>query len=110
MPNRPETTIQHVVEGNKRLGHRFTYGCCGWHHLGENLPGKTRHESMMLMGPSLALSKTEYRARFGAERHLVALQDLVLELFEKNPWKQYHMRYDVLREIATEWQRLQGLR
>ena len=71
-------TIQHVVEGRKRLGHDFTYGACGWHHQGYPLDGKTQKQTEEMLGPSLALSKKKYIERFGSERELVRLENQMI--------------------------------
>lgn len=105
-PNRPYTTIQHVVEGNKRLGHRYTYGCCPYHHLGHVPDGIERQEMLQEFGVSLAWSRKEYRAQFGKEKDLVSLQDELIWSFEKSPWKQYHMPRHVQHEIRRKWHRL----
>lgn len=72
-------TIQHVVEGRKRLGHSFTYGACCWHHFGHPLEGKTQKQTEAIMGPSLALTKKKYNERFGSERELVELCNQMIE-------------------------------
>lgn len=66
-------TIQHVVEGRKRLGHEWTYGSCCWHHQGYPLEGLNERESEEIAGPSLAKSRRKFAERFGSERELVAL-------------------------------------
>ena len=109
-PNRPRTTIQHVVEGNKRLGHAMSYGCCGWHHLGQ-LEGRAgRFEMMKILGPSLVHGSKEYREVWGPERILIQLQDFLIDLFEKRYWDQYNMPRMINNEVIREWERLRGLR
>ena len=109
-PDRPATTIQHVVSGNKRLGHRYTYGCCGWHHLGDD-GGLGRFESMKMFGPSLALGSREYHEVWGSEKILVLLQDYLIELYlESGPWEQYHLPHHIGREVRVRWQEMKGLR
>ena len=83
--NRSSTTIQHVVEGNKRKGHRHTYGCCGWHHLGQIQTNWTRFNMMRLLGPSLAFGSKEYHEVWGSEAILVQLQDYLIDMFEREP-------------------------
>lgn len=88
------TTIQHVTECRKRLGHDATYGACTWHHFGQ-LP--------RMHGPSLAGGMKPYRERYGPERLLVELQDYVLELFAEDPWPEYDMPVSVGRKIQAKW-------
>ena len=108
-PNRSATTIQHVVDGYRK-GHRYTYGCCGWHHLGQNPGNLTRFETQKLLGPSLALTKKAYLSTWGAEDVLVELQDGLVRNFEKNPWNQYNMPRDVQFDVKMRWQELLNLR
>ena len=53
--------IHHLVEGNKRLGNKFTLPLCPWHHRGVG------HGN----GPSLALNKKAFVAQYGTERELL---------------------------------------
>lgn len=64
-------TIQHVVEGRKRLGHDYTYGLCEFHHFGTPKDGWTVKQTEDVLGPSLALSKKRFMQTFGSERELV---------------------------------------
>lgn len=105
-PNGSYTTIQHVVEGNKRLGHRYTYGACLWHHQGHVPHGNCRQEMQERFGISLAFSRKEYKAQFASERDMVTLQDKLIELFEKNPWDQYYMPQYVIYELQQLWNEL----
>jgi hypothetical protein len=91
-------TVQHVVEGY-RLGHMFTYGCCLWHHLGQ-FPSQP--------GPSLAHNRKGYRQRYGSERLLIALQDFVIEIFEREPWFEYEMPDEVAFQLQDEWVKLRA--
>lgn len=76
------TTVQHVVEGKYRVGHDCTYGACGWHHLGYPPDGLTISEAAAAWGPSLQHDLRGYEKRYGPERVLVAIQDVVLERVE----------------------------
>ena len=109
-PNRPETTIQHVVEGGKRLGHDQSYGCCGWHHLGIQPETMTRHEAQHFFGPSLAHGKRPFEVIWGSERNLVILQDLLLENWTRSPWQQYNLPRHVSYDIRKRCDELRGLR
>ena len=75
-----EPDVQHVVEGGKRKGHEYTYGCCPWHHRGVLPDGMTGHQAERDLGPSLAVSRKDYHARYGGEDHLVALQNVAIDL------------------------------
>ena len=72
-------TVQHVVEGGKRLGHSWTYGACPWHHQGIADPWDD-YQAERMLGPSLAWNQKAYQERFGTERELVELQDVILSL------------------------------
>ena len=74
-------TIQHVVEGRKRLGHSATYGACEWHHFGHPKGGLTAKQTEDMLGPSLALSKKKYVETFGSERELIELCNKMIEQY-----------------------------
>jgi len=109
-PNRPVTTIQHVVEGMKRLGQDKSYGSCPWHHLGLEPPTMTRHEAMHFFGPSLAHGKKTFQSCWGPERNLVKLQDLLIEKWTAMPWEQYNLPRHVSYDIRKRCDELRGLR
>lgn len=71
-------TVQHVVEGRKRLGHHFTWPGCEWHHLGIPPEGFNIHEATARWGPSLAHHHRRFQATFASERSLVSLTDYLL--------------------------------
>lgn len=72
--NVPE--VQHIVEGNRRLGHDFTLPWCPWHHRGVG-PAALMHK---WLGPSFALEPGAFRRRFGRERiQLEKVNDLLTE-------------------------------
>ncbi len=96
-------SVQHVVEGRKRLGHEFTYAMCEWHHFGTCFPGHTRQQMMGLLGPSITQGSHNFRAFFGPERQLVRIQDMLLERFAAQPWIDYAMPYTLRREAFHEW-------
>lgn len=92
-------TVQHVVEGRKRLGHRYTYGASEWHHLGrceDDMGVRAMTESY---GPSLAHSPADYHDEFGSEHELVALCDRALELHDQRQWPEYDMPMDVANDL-----------
>lgn len=57
--------VHHVLEGGKRMGHRYTVGLCPWHHRG--IP----HEGLTAESTSLALNLRSFRVRYGDDLHLV---------------------------------------
>lgn len=73
--------IHHIVEGNRRLGHRYTLPLCYYHH--ENVPpeGMSREEAEAQVGPSLK-SKKRFNEVFGGELQLLEYVDSMLETIE----------------------------
>lgn len=63
--------IHHLVEGRKRLGHQFTIPLSAWFHRGVPPMEMRPSEATKALGPSLALSKREFVARFTTERELL---------------------------------------
>ena len=80
--------VQHVVEGNERLGDMFTYPGCPWHHQGitsGNISATTEQ-----YGPSYAHDRNSFHERYGTERQLVAITDHLLSLDEQvREWQGY---------------------
>ena len=64
--------------GQKRRGHDYTIGLCGWHHRSERpfhvTPGQMRH----WYGPSYALEPRQFRETFGQDDALLAEQEQLL--------------------------------
>ena len=80
-------TVQHVVEGGKRLGHQATYGLCPWHHFATKPdPGMSKTTILKVFGPSLANGSKPYRERYGSEAMLVEVQDFMIDLWLQHPW------------------------
>ena len=96
-------SVQHVVEGRKRLGHQETYASCEWHHFGMNHDGMSRQEMSGLLGPSLAHGKRSFQAFFGPERLLVKLQNKLIASFVDSPWIDYAMPSDLHRSVQQLW-------
>jgi len=72
--------IHHLVEGRKRLGHQFTIPLSPWFHRGvPPLPDMRPSEATKQLGPSLALSKREFVARFMSERQLLEKTNELIE-------------------------------
>lgn len=63
--------------GQKRRGHDFTIGLCGWHHRG---CGNFLYPSVMkaTYGPSYALSPRGFRETFGNDDFLLGYQNELL--------------------------------
>ena len=92
-----EATVQHIVEGSKRLGHTSTYGSCVWHHLG-NPPE--------MPSPSLHNGKKTFQAYFGAETTLCDLQTFLIEAWKIHFWVPWHIPPEVISELRTLWGKL----
>lgn len=70
----------HILSGNKRIGHMATYSLCLWHHQGEPKDGMTKKEMCQEFGPSLKYPGSKpFHAAFGSDAELLALQNALLE-------------------------------
>lgn len=98
-----QSTVQHVVEGFRRLGHEYTYGSCAYHHLGHNDEGMSNQKMMGIFGPSLAHGKRTFQGTFGSERNLVKVQNLLLKRWEESSWGSYMPPRNVLLEVVNKW-------
>ena len=96
-------SVQHLVEGRKRLGHQFTYASCEWHHFGHPFGNMTNQEMSGMFGPSLAWGKRTFQEFFGPERLLVEIQDLLIKRFESSPWLDYAVPYEDRRQAFHVW-------
>lgn len=83
--------IHHLLSGNKRIGHMATVSLCQWHHRGVWESGfDHKQESYFrsiekyagLYGPSLAHGSKPFRAKFGSDMELLALQNALLGVQE----------------------------
>ena len=63
--------------GQKRLGHRYTIGLCPWHHRGVT-NGLRADVMQSMLGPSLANGSKPFRAEFGSDMELLAVQDRLI--------------------------------
>lgn len=71
--------IHHLLSGNKRIGHMATVSLCPWHHRGVIFGyGMTTAKYKELLGPSLAHGSKPFRAKFGSDMELLALQNALL--------------------------------
>ena len=92
----------HVVEGQRRVGEMWGYGMCLWHHKGireGDWAVLTRQEVVGILGPSHALSRKEFRAKFGTERSLVSVVDYAQKLFKKYAWNEFEMSGSIANRI-----------
>ena len=69
--------IHHLLSGNKRRGHLFTVGLCAWHHRALPPFGWGDAEAEYELGPSLANGSKPFRAVFGSDDDLMALQERI---------------------------------
>ena len=74
--------IHHLVEGGRRLGHDYTIPLCPWHHRGLPPGGLSIHDARDILGPSLALAKRAFVERYGDERHLLTVANLMIDRME----------------------------
>lgn len=65
------TTVHHITDCGRRMGHLFTIPLCPWHHQGYVKPGKTSAKMEAIFGPSLAKNKTDFERVFGTELELL---------------------------------------
>ena len=69
--------IHHLLSGGKRRRHLFTVGLCRWHHLATPPAGWGNAEAEYELGPSLAKGSKPFRAVFGSDDDLMALQERI---------------------------------
>lgn len=67
--------------GQKRRGHDFTIGLCGWHHRGDTAFGNPEL-ARLTYGPSYALEPRAFRETFGQDDYLLAYQNRLIGLTE----------------------------
>lgn len=71
--------VNHIVKGRKRLGHRYSYMLCSYHH--RNVPpcdGLRSGEAEATWGPSLAASPKAFRERYGTDESLLEIQEALI--------------------------------
>lgn len=71
----PEPCDIHHSDGQE---HMQTYGNCPWHHRGIRKNELDMLEMQNIFGPSMARNPARYRARYGTEPDLVAIQNTML--------------------------------
>jgi len=87
----------HIVQGMKRLGHKFTYGACPWHHRGQTDIVKYYD------GPSMAKDRRLYRERFGREHRILATQNFLLHLLTDIGWEEYRVPKEIAAKVQEFW-------
>lgn len=70
----------HKKSGNKRRGHMFGYCACKWHHLRHPGDGWTHAKMLAHFGPSLLDGSRLFKAAYGQDDELIALQTELLAL------------------------------
>ena len=70
--------IHHLLSGNRRIGHMATVSLCEWHHLATTAEGHSHSRMTAIYGPSLANGSKPFRAEFGTDKELLALQNALL--------------------------------
>jgi hypothetical protein len=79
--------IHHLLSGNRRIGHMATVSLCTYHHRGIPPFGWGDAEALDYLGPSLAKGSKPFRAAFGTDAEMLAIQNEVLgieKLLEDN--------------------------
>lgn len=68
----------HMLSGSRRIGHDASYALCKWHHSAHPDEGETPPRMRMLYGPSLMCGSKTFRAVYGTDDELLALQEQML--------------------------------
>ncbi len=103
------TTIEHVTERGRRVGseleqHWNTVGLCTWHHFGACDSGQQKHQMGGELGPSLAHGRHNFEEFFGDEvKVLIPIQNFMLALFAEQPWPEYSVPRQIVRDVRSEW-------
>lgn len=72
----------HLVDKGYRKhsgGHQATIPLCFWHHRGELRIGVGNFDMELVYGPSLAINKRKFVARYGTERELLARVNSIID-------------------------------
>lgn len=62
--------VHHLLSGNRRRGHKYTIGLCGWHHRSVTVLPK--RYAVLEYGPSLAEGPKLFHDFFGSDEELLA--------------------------------------
>lgn len=68
----------HLLSGGRRIGHEASVALCAWHHRSIPFDGETPPRMRMLYGPSLMDGSKAFRAAYGTDAELLALQEQML--------------------------------
>jgi hypothetical protein len=77
-----QVEVHHIVDKGYRKhsgGHMATLPLCSFHHRGEPPYNWTVSEATEMFGPSFALQKRKFVAKYGTERELLAIIDKRLQ-------------------------------
>ena len=91
--------IHHLTSGGRRRGDDHTISLSPYHHRGLLPANMRRQRAMGIYGPSFAHGRREFAAFFGDDDRLLAIQNLVLELYEEMPWHDYKPHRIVFQAI-----------
>lgn len=76
------TEVHHLLvggkHGQKRRGHAFTIGLCGWHHQGTRPQGMHERDGRRVYGPSFKLHARAFREVYGQDDELLAYQNTLI--------------------------------
>lgn len=65
--------VHHLTDGGRRLGHWYTIPLCPWHHRGViTFPDGVKLQDIHRDVPSLAISRRDFEAKYGAQQELHA--------------------------------------
>lgn len=67
--------IHHILDGGRRISHQHSIPLSRWFHQGVPPEGFDERSAKHYLGPSLALHKREFVARFGAEAEILKRVD-----------------------------------
>lgn len=95
--------IHHVIVASQRVGHFATYGNCPWHHRGMIWLGESGRSMKEKLGPSRAVDRADYIARYGDEDRLLATQNFMLHLLQVRPWQSFATPPAVAEQVRQYW-------
>lgn len=95
---------QHVVEGQKRLGQRFTWPCCAGHHRGEWTQAQRAFRTRCPpenRAVALSSGSKPFTARYGTQRELWGGTQIMLGLPDTGWPESKAFRTEALRLTTT---------
>ena len=83
--------VHHLLSGGRRIGHEATICLHPWYHQGEppfvkrfgRLVQLRADEATQCYGPSLALDRPAFEARFGTEHELLEMQNALIAAYRR---------------------------